>query len=53
VHLLIEKDTVIKPYWPEGQKVVVFSLTLPVDSRRDAKSLEGHIENVSIADSEV
>lgn len=26
VHLLIEKDTVIKPYWPEGEKTVVFNL---------------------------
>ena len=26
VHLLIEKDTVIKPYWPEGTKTVIFIL---------------------------
>ena len=24
VHLLIEKDTVIKPYWPKGTKTIVF-----------------------------
>ena len=48
VHLLIEKDTVIKPWWPEGEKVVIFNLTLPTESKSDAKSLEGHIENVSI-----
>ena len=48
VHLLIEKDTVIKPYWPKGEKVGVFSLTLYTESKRDSKSLEGHIENVSI-----
>ncbi|WP_197171199.1 beta-galactosidase GalB [Novipirellula aureliae] len=38
VHLLIENDTVIKPYWPTGTKTVVFSLD----------GDEGHIENVSI-----
>lgn len=38
VHLLIEKDTVIKPWWPTGTKTVVFVL--------DGE--EGHIENVSI-----
>ena len=38
VHLLIEKDTVIKPYWPAGTKTVVFSLN----------GDRGHIENVSI-----
>lgn len=48
VHLLIERDTVIKPYWPEGDKVVVFNLTKYAASKRDSKSLEGHIENVSI-----
>jgi len=42
VHLLIEKDTVIKPYWPEGTKTVVFTL----DGGRDTES--SHIENVSI-----
>ena len=26
VHLLIKKDTVIKPFWPEGTKAVVFNL---------------------------
>lgn len=48
VHLLIEKDTVIKPYWPEGEKVVIFNLTMYAESKRDSRSLEGHIENVSI-----
>ena len=42
VHLLIEKDTVIKPYWPKGEKAVVFTL----GQGRDAGF--GHIENVSI-----
>lgn len=42
VHLLIEKDTVIKPYWPKGTKTVIFIL----DTSKGAKG--GHIENVSI-----
>lgn len=50
VHLLIEKDTVIKPYWPENQKTVVFLL----DAERPAgKALteehdRAYIEDVSI-----
>ncbi len=40
VHLLIEKDTVIKPYWPKGTKTIVFGL----GAGRNAES----IENVSI-----
>ncbi|VGO18564.1 glycoside hydrolase family protein [Pontiella sulfatireligans] len=41
VHLLIEKDTVIKPYWPKGTKAGIFTLS--------TKSMDkGHIENVSI-----
>ncbi len=42
VHLLIEKNTVIKPYWPKGEKTVAFTLSVP--GRRE----KGHIENVSI-----
>jgi len=42
VHLLIEKDTVIRPYWPAGTKTVVFTLGGGGDTE------EGHIENVSI-----
>ena len=26
VHLLVEKDTVIKPYWPKGTKTIIFGL---------------------------
>ncbi len=42
VHLLIARDTVIKPWWPKGTKVVVFLLD---GSRTNPK---GFIENVSI-----
>jgi hypothetical protein len=51
VHLLIEKDTVIKPYWPEGMKTVVFNLDAerPANKRRMTLEQEqAHIENVSI-----
>ena len=36
IHLLIENDTVIKPYWPEGTKTVVFLLDAerPANGRR-------------------
>lgn len=51
IHLLIENDTVIKPYWPEGTKTVVFLL----DAERAANKRETtpeqektFIENVSI-----
>ena len=37
VHLLIEKDTVIKPYWPEGTKTVVFILDYEDTSGRGPK----------------
>lgn len=40
VHLLIEKDTVLKPYWPKGTKTIMFSL--------DSEEPEKYIENVSI-----
>lgn len=42
VHLLIEKDTVIRPYWPTGTKTVVFTLGVSKDTE------EEYIENVSI-----
>lgn len=48
VHLLIEKDTVIKPYWPKGTKTVVFLLTVAAGTRGNTKSQKKHIENVSI-----
>ena len=34
IHLLIEKDTVIKPYWPEGTKTVVFLLDAERPNKR-------------------
>ena len=49
VHLLIEKDTVIKPYWPEGTKTVVFILDFEDTSGRGPKKRGAEfIENVSI-----
>lgn len=50
VHLLIEKDTVIKPYWPKGEKTVVFLLDVEAPSnKKEAKTRErDYIENVSI-----
>ena len=42
VHLVVEEDTVIKPWWPAGEKTVVFMLDVP------GKTGKGHIENVSI-----
>lgn len=42
VHLLVERDTVIKPYWPKGQKTVIFTLGVPRDGSGN------YIENVSI-----
>jgi hypothetical protein len=50
VHLLIEKDTVIRPHWPAGEKTHVFQL----DAQRPAMRKEAlrrereYIENVSI-----
>lgn len=50
VHLLIEKDTVIKPYWPKGTKTVVFLLDVETPSnKKEAKGKEReYIQNVSI-----
>jgi hypothetical protein len=51
IHLLIEKDTVIKPYWPEGMKTVVFLLDAdrPANKRKMTPEQErAFIENVSI-----
>ena len=50
VHLLIEKDTVIKPDWPKGTKTVVFILDTESRQgrRRDAEGEREYIENVSI-----
>jgi len=50
VHLLIEKDTVIKPYWPKGEKTVVLLLDVETPSdKKEAEKREGdYIQNVSI-----
>ena len=51
VHLLFEKDTVIKPYWPEGTKTVVFNLDAerPANKRKMTPEQErAYIENVSL-----
>ncbi len=51
VHLLIEKDTVIKPFWPEGTKAVVFNLDAERPIKKTQMTLEqeqAFIENVSI-----
>ena len=50
VHLLIEKDTVIKPYWPKGTKTVVFLLDVETpSSKNEAMSKDReYIQNVSI-----
>ncbi|WP_419194038.1 hypothetical protein [Novipirellula herctigrandis] len=50
VHLLIEKDTVIKPYWPEGEKTVVFNLDAERSSKKkmNLDQEKAFIENVSI-----
>ena len=51
VHLLIEKDTVIKPYWPEGEKTVVFDLDAERPTQKKKMTLDqekAFIENVSI-----
>jgi hypothetical protein len=51
VHLLIEKDTVIRPYWPKGEKTVVFNLDAerPAQKKRMTPEQEKtFIENVSI-----
>ena len=50
VHLMIEQDTVIKPYWPQGEKTVVFFLDVEEpSSKKEVKAREReYIENVSI-----
>lgn len=51
IHLLIEKDTVIKPYWPKGTKTVVFHLDAERPSNTKKMTPEQErvfIENVSI-----
>ncbi|MCK5173257.1 MAG: hypothetical protein KAR47_07690 [Planctomycetes bacterium] len=48
VHLLIEKDTVIKPYWPQGEKTVVFILDAKRPSKTTPEQDKEFIENVSI-----
>lgn len=48
VHLLIEKDTVIKPHWPRGEKTVVFLLNVYEGTQGKKKTTEEYIENVSI-----
>lgn len=49
VHLLIAKETVIKPYWPEGTKTVVFLLDYEDKSGKGPRqSGPEFIENVSI-----
>ena len=49
VHLLIEKDTVIKPHWAEGTKTVVFILDFEDTSGKGPKQRGNEfIENVSI-----
>ena len=51
IHLLIKNDTVIKPYWPEGTKTVVFLLDAerPANKRKMTPEQEKtFIENVSI-----
>jgi hypothetical protein len=51
IHLLFENDTVIKPYWPEGTKTIVFLLDAehPANKRKLTPEQEKtFIENVSI-----
>jgi hypothetical protein len=51
IHLLIEKDTVIKPYWPKGTKAVVFDLDAerpPNKKKMTEEQEKAFIENVSI-----
>jgi len=49
VHLLIEKDTVIKPFWPEGTKAVVFLMDAERPRNKATEEQEkAFIENVSI-----
>lgn len=51
IHLLIERGTVIKPYWPKGTKTVVFNMDAerPANRRKTTEEQErAYIENVSI-----
>ena len=50
VHLLVEKDTVIKPSWPKGEKTCVFLLDAksPSDRKEAKKQERAFIENVSV-----
>ena len=51
IHLLIEKGTVIKPYWPKGTKTVVFNMDAerPANKKKMTPEQErAYIENVSI-----
>jgi len=51
IHLLIEAGTVIKPYWPEDTKVVVFNLDAERPEKKKKMTSEqerAFIENVSI-----
>ncbi|WP_442509217.1 hypothetical protein SH528x_000773 [Novipirellula sp. SH528] len=48
IHLLIEKGTVIKPFWPKGDKTVVFSLDAEQPKKIAKGQKEAYIENVSI-----
>ena len=48
IHLLIEKDTVIKPYWPQGERTVVFVLDAERPSKTTPEQEKEFIENVSI-----
>ncbi|VGO19663.1 glycoside hydrolase family protein [Pontiella sulfatireligans] len=51
IHLLIEAGTILKPYWPEGTKTVVFSMDAerPANKKKWTEKDEmAYIENVSI-----
>jgi len=51
IHLLIEAGAVIKPYWPEGTKTVVFILDAERPVRKKEiteKQCRAFVENVSI-----
>ena len=50
IHLLIEADTVIKPYWPEGTKTMVFMMDAERPSKKKLTEEEerAFTENVSI-----
>ncbi|CAA6696532.1 MULTISPECIES: hypothetical protein [unclassified Lentimonas] len=48
IHLLIEKDTVIKPKWPKGESILVFLVDAERERKSDEKGEQAYIENVSI-----